>query len=521
VDRLLRRFAILLFVIGTVARAWPVVLGGDWLRWSYPTEDGYLMLTIARNIALGHGMSVSEGLVATNGVQPLVATVQAGLFWIAGGDREVGLRLVMALAVLVAMGTAWLASRVMRSYVPATEKRLADVVAMLWYASPLAVQHTMNGLETGAALAVTWGVVLTANRLVVAEQSGRPRRAIVLGVLLAAAFWTRNDAVLLGCAVTVAWLAVARARIRELLIAGVVGILLASPWVMHNVRGFGHLIPVSGRAQALVENPLGGWPAMVTALAEYGLVVVPIPGVLERNPAVVIVTMGLVAALAIALVWLMRRDLARRFLYLAPALFLAALVVHYLLGSTAHYFYARYLFPISLLLAVVPSVTLLLPLWRRRRLVAVTLLVAAAVTTSLLDARLVRRADGNDYRQLVAWVDDHVPHDVWIGAPQSGTLGFFHDRTVNLDGKVDPEALAAITTGNLDRYAASAMTADGGITYLVGWSDLGSWVRVHGLDGEFALHLIDARRNIAVFARRGSQHGGGAASSGAAPDRLH
>jgi hypothetical protein len=45
------------------------------------------MLTIARNIAEGHGMSTANGTIPTNGTQPLVTFILAGIFYLAGGDK--------------------------------------------------------------------------------------------------------------------------------------------------------------------------------------------------------------------------------------------------------------------------------------------------------------------------------------------------------------------------------------------------------------------------------------------------
>ena len=44
----------------------------------------------------------------------------------------------------------------------------------------------------------------------------------------------------------------------------------------------------------------------------------------------------------------------------------------------------------------------------------------------------------------VRWVDANVPDDVWVGARQTGTLGFFHDRTLGLDGQRGRAARAAL-----------------------------------------------------------------------------
>jgi ABC-type sugar transport system permease subunit len=44
----------------------------------------------------------------------------------------------------------------------------------------------------------------------------------------------------------------------------------------------------------------------------------------------------------------------------------------------------------------------------------------------------------NDQLQLI---EAHVPRDEAVSASQSGTIGYFREQVVNLDGKVNPEAL--------------------------------------------------------------------------------
>src|SRR5262249_6778496 len=48
------------------------------------SEDGYYSLAVARSIAAGHGVTI-DGVTPTNGFQPLLTFVQAGLFAVAGG----------------------------------------------------------------------------------------------------------------------------------------------------------------------------------------------------------------------------------------------------------------------------------------------------------------------------------------------------------------------------------------------------------------------------------------------------
>lgn len=67
------------------------------------------------------------------------------------------------------------------------------------------------------------------------------------------------------------------------------------------------------------------------------------------------------------------------------------------------------------------------------------------------------------YRELTA----ALPPTSVVGAAQSGTLGFFHPKTVNLDGKVNREAPAARRAGELWRYVD-----DSDIEYVIDWPPL-------------------------------------------------
>ena len=115
------------------------------------TEDGYLMQTIARNIALGHGLSVSDGTIQTNGTQPLAAFIFAFFHYLAGGDKIAGIAGVTVFSAPVSLAAAWflysLAKKVLKGHPDG--QPLAFLVAGFWFVSPTIVKHSMNGLETG------------------------------------------------------------------------------------------------------------------------------------------------------------------------------------------------------------------------------------------------------------------------------------------------------------------------------------------------------------------------------------
>jgi hypothetical protein len=113
-----------------------------------------------------------------------------------------------------------------------------------------------------------------------------------------------------------------------------------------------------------------------------------------------------------------------------------------------------------------------------------------------LHARIWRNGTNNGHFQIVEWVHANVPDDVWVAAIQTGTLGYFHDRTRNLDGKVSPEALAARLEGRTFRYVL-----DKRVAYVTDWVGIESWVKDSELTPYFAVRVLDPERNLVVLER--------------------
>jgi hypothetical protein len=82
----------------------------------------------------------------------------------------------------------------------------------------------------------------------------------------------------------------------------------------------------------------------------------------------------------------------------------------------------------------------------------VAALVVTLSTVSLLHAR-VGFAGNTLLAEQVSLVREHVPVGDVVGAAQSGTLGYFRPRVLNLDGKVNAEALRH--RGRMPAYLAS------------------------------------------------------------------
>jgi hypothetical protein len=392
----------------------------------------------------------------------------------------------------------------------------ALLAAALWFASPLTLRHTSNGLETGFYVCVIAAILLLDLRW----RAKSARRAAVLGALLGVLFLVRNDAVFFIFAFLLAEMrgvggspAVGH-RFRDSAIIAAVALVVASPWLMYNARVFGHMVPVSGRAQSLnmqIGESLGAVPR---ALAEFAWLATPLPARLSQGWLWPIVT-SIVLVVAIAAT-LRRCRLAgltlQRWMWIV-LVHSALLTAYYGVFFGAAYFLPRYLFPVSLIAVLIPCVWVMPP--SRAALDArVTgnrtgLLIAAGLTLVVMFAagRLYSRTAEQDHGEVVQWVTDHLTPDTWVGAPQSGTLGYFHDRTINLDGKVNPLALQARRDNRLFHYIVD----DTPIEYIADWSGLARWVdhpetvqeerEGDFLSRHFTVFVRDPERNLVVLRR--------------------
>ncbi len=451
------------------------------------TEDGYYALSVARNLAQGHGLTI-DGTTLTNGFQPLFTILEAGAFWISGGNEILAMRLVMALgwlfhvagAVVVASlaRDAWPGRRPGGEAVLETKLRFW-LAAFLYLAAPLMLNHAYNGLETGCtiffyALAARW------------MQTGRDRSWTGLagfGAIIGFLVLARIDAGFVAAALGLnelrrAWKGGLVHMIARGAVLGGVALLVSSPWWLYNTIYFGSPMPTSGTAQQAwglewLRFEYADWALRVVLMPWLFLgahesdlsLNIPIPfepGYMTLTAIGFLRTLVL-AVIAVVLWRAWRRGTLRRDLDAAPAdeaasaqrtlefaacfgLAFAALIAYYLFSFAAYWFYYRYFAPVALVGFIVA------PILGARLLLAPHGRSPALVISSLLTTQLAGFAGfamigvglgGNTvYHDQVALVRDHVPATDLVAAGQAGTLGFFRERVVNTDGKVNRGALA-------------------------------------------------------------------------------
>lgn len=507
-------FVAALVLVGVVSRVMPLCEGQTRLFRQFASEDGYLMLTVARNVALGHGMSTAAGEIPTNGVQPLTSFVWAGAFWLVGGDRYAGMVLIHLFQMLIAGLSAWLLYRLGSRVLPDCRHQrrwLAALAAAIWFSVHTHILLGQNFLETGLyvfVLQVCMHLYLSATE----DSNTHWSRWLLLGGVLGVAFWVRNDAVLFVGALCLVQFArgqrsrllpLKRATAQCLWMGGISG-LVALPWVVYNKVNFGYLMPISGVSESLTAQFAENIGVAIVALARYATVVLPVPEAYRTVPWVACVALVLVVIYSHCLIRLRLRLDALALARLIPVVIVYALLLtaFYGLYFGAGYFMERYLFPLTPFFTLF-TVMLVAPRGTNssvrvvRKALAGGSLCALLLLAIALNVRVYHHGTNNGHFQVVEWVEQNVSDESWVAAVQTGTLGFFHDRTINLDGKVNPYALEARLTGTVPE-----MLVESPVDFVVDWAGIASWADLPELRHHFFLIVEDKRLNLSVLKRR-------------------
>jgi hypothetical protein len=419
----------------------------------YPlTDDSFYPFAVARHVALGQGVTI-DGVSPTNGFQPLFTFATVPFFRFAGQDRYAPLRYVWILEFALCAATAFLLGLTGRDLMPPDDRQRRTIVfltvVLMYLGSAAILLEHYNGLETGCLLfllALVWRVYQLGS-----EGSGT---LWALGAILGLVVLTRVDAVFL-VIVIAAHRLLKRGpggglrRLREAAILSGVPFLISAPWWIYNYVCFGSLMPTSGQAQTSWGLSWQKIRGTLWAFGEDGFPAV-YTGRYRSIP-----TDLLQVLLGILVVWLAARGFrrfgdpasrrAQRGLTFGGYLLLscAILAAWYTLSSWAIHFYPRYLAPL-LLLATLAFGWMCVTLHESRRWIV--LLIGAGLTAEvvLMCAALETKRIfvGNVWHdQQLPLVQRSTPSEELVAAGQSGALGYFRDRVVNLDGKVNAKAL--------------------------------------------------------------------------------
>jgi hypothetical protein len=415
-------------------------------------EDGYYMLTVAWNLAT-KGLFAYNGDIETTGVQPLAVAIYAVLAKLAlalGGTKDSFVRVVVAFQALLFVAWAIVVGRTCEQASSRPERTDVQPTALDFAVMPAlafpAFRWFIYGLETGLYLLV-FTIFLN---FVLRHENELASRPLRLGLFGGLACLTRIDfTIVLGVALAIAS---ARKKVRptQLLQAAAVIVLMLLPWIAYCYLVSGVPWPSSAGAQSellTLGNARGRIIAAVVALMEQG---VPWVAASARPEMAV-------AALLVALIAVLYLSLTRRWASLVMPLArwpistfgiaLVALAGLYVATIWAAHFYSRYFILLSVITYICVAATLRTP---REAAALGAVCLALFVSQSYLAFHSGRI--GNSHSMAAGAIDRYFPREVRIGMFQSGVTGFYHPNVINLDGKLDHEALDKLRKGRILDY---------------------------------------------------------------------
>lgn len=444
-------------------------------------EDGYYLLLAAWNLAAGQGLTGNFGEPIT-GIQPLVTLVYAGLAWVIqafGGDKfDLARAVILAGAVNLVVFAGLVARLTVDLLDETADRALAATVAFTLAATSFYLFRTFTyGLETGLYLALIAAAVWLGLRVHRAGRAG-PAASAALGLVIGLGGLARID---FGLVVAVAYLvllATRRVGFASAVITGVVALAVVAPWFLWVKAVSGSFMPSSGPAQAsLVDlgSAFGRARTMGIAVAQNLT-----PWSFGATGAAAIAA---AFAAAVALWLVAGRPKPARWIAAPGAgvhlgawtLAFAVLPVVYWAFFWAAHFYPRYTAPLAIPAIVAIGLIAARTPAGRRVPFAAGLLAVLVVANGIFAWRTHHAGRVGDGHAVTAgYVATKLPREARVGAFQSGVTGFYSENVINLDGKVNVEALEAMRTKTVEAYLDRAR-----IDYVVDWEGV-----VLGLTGE-------------------------------------
>ncbi len=515
--RILSFLVISLVGLGVIYRLWPLLAGMPLLSTFFLIEDGYITLTVARNIATGLGMTVSDGTIQTNGVQPLSTFLFALPYVAFDGNKVASLYIIHLMLAGFGVGVLFATQRLARLLLPEdTHWGWPWAVALLWFLGPLLLRHSMNGLETGLYTLFVLGLLLAFARLLAAGDMATTRHRLLFGAFCGLTVLARIDAVFLIIAIFLVWAADElftkrsglNTMLARLIPPGLLSLLVTAPWFVTNYLRFGSIMPISGTSQSHLASFGSNAEWVPVKLFETMVPMLPIPRAFERTLFTQIggsAALALCAVVLVGTVWRHSSPIARKTVTVY-GLFAVSLAVYYGLFFGAPHFLGRYFAPLAPLLILAGVVTAravgtLLGPTIGRYLAPAYVGIGMVMCIALLARALMPGVTKIGHEQVLAWTAENVPEQAWIAAAQTGVLGYWHDRTINLDGKTNINALQAHwRDGHILNYVVESQT-----DYVVDWVGAAAWIRQDVAQESFAdafeLIVEDHQTNLGVLQR--------------------
>jgi hypothetical protein len=442
-------------------------------------DDAYLAMTLAKNIATGHGPLYGHEF--TNGFQPLYVFLIAPIYRFFSNDLFTPVHIALLISILFDTATLYIVFRLAQRI--CRDSATPIIAALAWILNPYSIYTATNGLETSLSLFM---IVLTyyfyIRFLDQRLEKVKPMTLLAFGVILGLAMLTRIDNIFLATVFTAAimYVGIRRFRaplqpLRDLLLIGAAVILICLPWMIYAHHYTGDLIPVSGKAVRYLSLAASDHHPTIsnTYLPTLMLAAATIA---KHNLAYWALLFGLVLTVILLKPRIgfksMLEKLKTHNIILA---FIALLFLAYVFFVFGAWYFKRYFYPVSFLLllyniTLIDIILIHLRAGRARRGFIIALVAFLTLTCALnpkfRDLYFSTNTTDLGHMNLGLWAKRTFPDSTVVGSCQTGALAYFADnlKVINLDGVVNRRAFTHLIRGEAIDYIKSER-----IEYFIDW----------------------------------------------------
>jgi hypothetical protein len=502
--RWVRWWALILIFAGIIVQSSAILVKREALAHSPFEEDTFFHMAVTRNMAMGKGITI-DGVERTSGAQP-GNFVYALAHLAARFDKWQALRWARLLDLLASIGAAGCLYLIVRQLLHREPKEKAMAYALLtagiWLSSFPVLRVNLNGYETGFAALMLLACTAVYLKLWPAGPTGARGfwMDVALGGLFGLTVLTRVDHGLLAVSAALCFLGLSPEPLKRKCVRVLTWTLVAgtitTPWWFFACRVGGSIMPISGTASAFQMTFHGYWWSVgqCARIGSESILAMPMlsfTSALGDSRPWALLLIGFTAVLAwyyyitkpVAVLKINPFDL-RPLAFLA--LFGLLLMAYYVFFHGSWWFMKRYTHPIRASVYIFAGLYvgwLAFCFEKRRRVKPVWvfsgILAGHLLMTIALTIKTYNETESNDFMKKAAYLQAHC-QDGKIGAFQSGTLGYFLDNVVNLDGKNNARALTAVTTGKVIDYMRAQ-----NLKYITDWPSL---IRLYCNYDEFLRH---------------------------------
>lgn len=420
-------------------------------------DDSFYAFSISKNIANSKGITTSDGRTETNGFQPLYVFICTIPFYLTS-DNFTALRIIHLIHLITHFLSGLMLIKLLKLL--SDNKMIYMTGFALWMSSYYVLKETSNGLETSLYLLFILVCIWYYFKYIQGKDS--LFKNILFGIILGFLTLTRIDSIFLCFALGIHYLLLFRNNgllksIKNIFIWTVLWLVITLPWWLYNLK-IGHsLVPTSGIVQSFkyrkgsyfpIQDILLNLHFSITTLLDQALIIFATPLRIIYVNRTLILSWNLVRILVLifGVIWIVKKikfnnyqsfkilNLKFWWFYL---IFLTALFLYYNFYFNVYWYINRYMAPAIILFVIYASFSTQL----FKSLYTKLFLVASIFISVIIGGSTLYKFNDFMYTEQVNWIKQNASDSTWVAALQSGTLGYFHNKTINMDGKLNSDIL--------------------------------------------------------------------------------